>query len=106
MKSFRRLVRISAVSLVALMLMMSSCVDQQPVTEGDPNITALENELRESFPLTDGSTSTRPLDDAFRNAIFGEDHPEAVHTTTYDSFENLINGKCDVIFSVPISEEQ
>jgi phosphate transport system substrate-binding protein len=108
MKYYRTLVRVSAVSLVMimLMLMMASCVSQGPQPEDDPKITALENELRESFPLTDGSTSTRPLDDAFRNAIFGEDHSEAVHTTTYDSFENLINGKCDVIFSVPISEEQ
>ncbi len=57
------------------------------------------------FPVTDGSTSTTNLDKAMRNAILGGDQTVA-HTKTYTSFQNLLEGKCDLIFTTPLSESQ
>ena len=57
------------------------------------------------FPTTDGSTSTTNLDKAVRNAILGGEQTVA-HTKTYTSFDNLLNGKCQLIFTTPLSEAQ
>ena len=57
------------------------------------------------FPMTDGSTSTTNLDKAVRNAILGGEQTVA-HTKTYTSFDNLLNGKCQLIFTTPLSEVQ
>lgn len=57
------------------------------------------------FPKTDGSTSTTNLDNAIRSAVLGGEQ-SAVHTTTYTSFENLLIGECELIFTTPLSEAQ
>ncbi|MBQ3258765.1 MAG: substrate-binding domain-containing protein, partial [Oscillospiraceae bacterium] len=57
------------------------------------------------FPITDGSTSTTNLDKAVRNAILGGEQTIA-HTKTYTSFQNLLNGKCELIFTTPLSDSQ
>lgn len=57
------------------------------------------------FPKTDGSTSTTNLDSAIRSAVLGGEQ-KAVHTKTYTSFENLLGGKCELIFTTPLSEAQ
>ncbi|MBR2895967.1 MAG: substrate-binding domain-containing protein [Oscillospiraceae bacterium] len=57
------------------------------------------------FPITDGSTSTTNLDKAIRNAILGGDQTVA-HTKTYTSFRNLLDGKCELIFTTPLSASQ
>ena len=57
------------------------------------------------FPNTDGSTSTTNLDKAVRNAILGGEQSVA-HTKTYTSFQNLLNGKCELIFTTPLSDSQ
>ena len=57
------------------------------------------------FPKTDGSTSTTNLDNAIRSAVLGGKQSVA-HTKTYTSFENLLLGKCDLIFTTPLSEAQ
>ena len=57
------------------------------------------------FPTTDGSTSTTNLDKAVRNAILGEEQTVA-HTKTYTSFDNLLNGKCQLIYTTPLSDTQ
>ncbi len=66
--------------------------------------------LRENFPTIDGSTSLKPLDAAVRAGVFGIPYEEAyaqvTHTTTYGSFYNLLDGKVDMIYSVPFSEDQ
>ena len=65
---------------------------------------------KENFPLTDGSTSTIPLDAGIRAALFNlsqaQTESEITHTTTHKSFERLLNGEVDAIFTVPISAEQ
>ncbi|MDF2685948.1 MAG: ABC-type phosphate transport system, periplasmic component, partial [Clostridia bacterium] len=66
--------------------------------------------LQQYFPKADGSTSTIPLEAAFRSVILGipveEAENQVSHATTYGSFYNLMNGECDVIFSTPLSQEQ
>lgn len=66
--------------------------------------------LREDFPVIDGSTSLIPLEAGVRADIFGISVDEAteqvVHSSTWGSFYNLLNGTCDVIFTCPLSEEQ
>lgn len=64
----------------------------------------------DDLPRMDGSTSTIPLEAGIRAALFGISQAEAElqvkHSTTYGSFYNLIDKKCDLIFSVPLSENQ
>ena len=82
----------------------------EPTAEELARAKQLEEILRNNLPKMDGSTSTIPLEGGIRAALFdvSQEVAEAsvVHSTTYGSFDNLINGKCDVIFSTPISEEQ
>lgn len=67
-------------------------------------------ELRQNLPVMDGSTSLIPLEAGIRAAIFDifieEATKEARHSTTWDAFYHLLNGSVDLIFSVPLSEEQ
>lgn len=64
----------------------------------------------ENFPKLDGSTSAIPLDAGIYASLFGMTQEDAelltVHSTTHQSFEKLINGEVDGIYTVPISEEQ
>lgn len=57
------------------------------------------------FPKTDGSTSTTNLDNAIRSAILGGEQ-KVSHTKTYTSFENLLSGNCELIFTTPLSDAQ
>ena len=57
------------------------------------------------FPITDGSTSTINLDKAVQSAILGGEQTVS-HSKTYTAFYNLLDGKCDLIFTTPLSESQ
>lgn len=57
------------------------------------------------FPKTDGSTSTTNLDNAVRSAVLGGEQKTA-HSKTYTSFDNLLKGNCELIFTTPLSEAQ
>lgn len=57
------------------------------------------------FPITDGSTSTINLDKAVRSAILGGEQTVS-HSKTYTAFYNLLDGKCDLIFTTPLSVSQ
>ena len=57
------------------------------------------------FPKTDGSTSTTNLDSAIRSAVLGGEQ-KVSHTKTYTSFENLLSGNCELIFTTPLSDAQ
>ena len=122
--------RIIAV-LLALVMLLCGCAPQQEkisqpessesnFVESTPEQSAPEQSapevseeiafLRENFPRIDGSTSLIPLEAGVRTAIFGKSFDEAqkevVHSTTWGSFKNLLEGKADLIFSTPISDEQ
>lgn len=62
------------------------------------------------LPTMDGSTSATPLEIGLKSQYLGITYDKAEelveHTTTHQSFERLINGEVDMIFSVPISVEQ
>ena len=79
--------------------------------ESFTEITEIINELPSFFPedfvfpKTDGSTSTTNLDNAIRNAILGGEQ-KVSHTKTYTSFENLLSGNCELIFTTPLSDAQ
>lgn len=82
----------------------------EPTEEEKERTKELENILKANLPIMDGSTSTIPLEGGIKSALFGitQEKAEAgiVHSTTYGSFDNLIEGKCDIIFSTPLSEKQ
>ena len=84
----------------------TSSVPEEPA-EIPENITEL---LREDFPKIDGSTSLIPLEAGIRAEIFEKTIEEATkdvfHSTTWGSFNNLIDGTVDMIFSVDLSENQ
>lgn len=77
-----------------------------PVETVDPVIQT----LRENLPVMDGSTSLIPLEAGIRSALFDISIEEAtkdvLHTSSWNSFYNLLNGTAHMVFSVPLSEEQ
>ncbi len=64
----------------------------------------------EKMPITDGSTSTYPLDVAIHAQVLGISKEEAEgmvkHTKTYESLIHLVNGECELIFRTPMSETE
>ena len=68
------------------------------------------NETITDFPRMDGSTSATPLEAGLRSVLYDVSYHEALeqvsHTTTHQSFDRLISGEVDLIFTVPISKEQ
>ena len=86
--------------------------EEEPEPSDEPETAGPEHlsYLREDFPLIDGSTSLIPLEAGIRAEIFGKTIEEATldvsHSTTWDSFRNLLAGEVDMIFSVDLSEQQ
>ena len=82
----------------------------EPITATSPEETAEPVTVGSELPRMDGSTSAAPLEIGLKSGFLGIPYNEAKelvsHTTTHDSFKRLINGEVDLIFSVPISEEQ
>ena len=82
----------------------------EPTEEEILRAKNLANLLRNDLPKMDGSTSTIPLEGGILASLFDLTQEEAeagvVHSTTYGSFDNLMEDKCDIIFSTPLSEEQ
>lgn len=68
------------------------------------------DDLRANLPLMDGSTSMIPLEAGIRAALFDKSIEDATldvsHSSTWGSFWNLLHGDVDLIFSVPLSQEQ
>lgn len=81
-----------------------------PTEQEEPKQPQETVSLGENLPKMDGSTSLIPLEAGVRAALCGISMEEATkqvaHTTTHDSFYHLLNREVDLIFSVPISEEQ
>ena len=105
-------------AIILTLLLLCGCEPQQEeISQPESSSAVIEPEvseeiafLRENFPRIDGSTSLIPLEAGIRAAIFGKSFDEAqkdvVHSTTWGSFYNLLEGKADMIFSTPISAEQ
>lgn len=64
----------------------------------------------DNLPRMDGSTSAIPLEAGLKAQLldvkYGEAKELVSHTKTHESFERLLNGEVDLIFSVPISADQ
>jgi phosphate transport system substrate-binding protein len=76
-------------------------------------ITVSENpapEADKTFPIIDGSTSTIALDAYFRSKILdispNQARRQTNHNKTFEAFENLVNGRADIVLSVPLAKEQ
>lgn len=61
-----------------------------------------------TYPRIDGSTATIPLSEAFKAEFLGKDlnSVSVDHNTTHYAYENLINGKADLILVTYPSEEE
>lgn len=72
--------------------------------------TAEEKTDIKGLPEMDGSTSAIPLEAGLKSELLGISYTEAKelvkHTKTHESFQRLLSGEIDLIFSVPISDEQ
>ncbi len=88
----------------------NSSLSNEKEQNGEDETEKLESILKSNLPVMDGSTSTIPLEAGIKAALFGISQEKAeaavAHSTTYGSFDNLIAGKCDIIFSTPLSQEQ
>lgn len=82
----------------------------EPTQEELERANYLAQILRKNLPKMDGSTSTIPLEAGILSSLFdlSSEAAEAsvVHSTTYGSFDNLMDNKCDIIFSTPLSKAQ
>ena len=118
----------SICTLLALCLILSglsgcggAAVPTEPATEPTAESTApsetvspfpeeILETLRQNLPVMDGSTSLIPLEAGIRAALYGKTLEEATadvrHSSTWSAFYNLLEGYADLIFSVPLSEEQ
>ncbi len=63
-----------------------------------------------NMPVMDGSTSAIPLETGFKSRMLGISYTDAKsivkHHKTHESFQMLLSGENDMIFTVPISESQ
>ena len=68
-----------------------------------PRPLAVEWGFDEAMPVIDGSTSTYPYTQALYSILFSNStrHPQfpVAHSTSYASYENLMNGTVDVLFA-------
>ncbi|MBP0978118.1 MAG: substrate-binding domain-containing protein, partial [Oscillospiraceae bacterium] len=64
----------------------------------------------DNLPVMDGSTSAIPLEAGFKSRVLAIPYDEAYdmveHHKTHESFDMLLSGENDMIFTVPISESQ
>ncbi|MBQ5989656.1 MAG: substrate-binding domain-containing protein [Oscillospiraceae bacterium] len=64
----------------------------------------------ENMPVMDGSTSAIPLEAGFKSRMLGKNYVKSsnyvTHHKTHEAFDMLLSGETDMIFTVPISEEQ
>ena len=91
-------------------LVESDSIYYEPAEEEILRAEELANLLRSDLPKMDGSTSTIPLEGGILASLFDVSQEDAeasvVHSTTYGSFDNLMEDKCDIIFSTPLSQTQ
>ncbi len=83
-------------------------IDPEPNNEPEAIETPVFDE--KTLPLLDGSTATIPLSEGIVQVLLGYDAADAQdfvkHNTTHNAYVNLIDGKCDLIFVTPPSEDE
>ena len=99
-------------AVVMTVLLFAACKNTRPEdpVPSDAEKDAETEFLRQHFPRIDGSTSLIPFEAGIRAAVFGismeEAEKQVKHSTTWGSFYNLMERSVDMIFSVPLSEQQ
>ena len=79
----------------------------QVVSLKEPSTLKIENDL----PIIDGATALYPVYAAFAQAVYPEKEylqydSEVMSNRTGEAYENLVNGRADIIFVVAPSEQQ
>jgi ABC-type phosphate transport system substrate-binding protein len=84
--------------------------EENTYTEPEPETEPEPKPEPAPLPKIDGSTSTIALDYYFRSKIrdisLWDAKRETIHNKTFEAFENLVNGKTDIVLSVPLAKEQ
>lgn len=84
---------------------IADCIILKSVLLGDTKIWSGHN-----MPVMDGSTSAIPLEAGFKAKMLGINYTDAKtlvnHHKTHESFQMLLSGENDMIFTVPISDSQ
>ena len=87
--------------------MFSACSNQE---KEETDTVKTPSFTEDTFPRLDGSTATIPLSEGIVSALLVKSADEAQkfvnHNKTHAAYENLIDGKCDLIFVTPPSEEE
>ena len=87
--------------------MFSACSNQE---KEETDTVKTPSFTEDTFPRLDGSTATIPLSEGIVSALLGKSADEAQkfvnHNKTHAAYEKLIDGKCDLIFVTPPSEEE
>lgn len=105
----------SDITVTAEAVILSVTTTAQPASEESSEPAPETAETAEPvpeklIPVMDGSTSAIPLEAGLRAERLGISYAEAMaqveHTKTHTSFQRLLDGEVDLIFTVPISEEQ
>lgn len=81
-----------------------------PETSETDEPAAAQDEQEDPLPAMDGSTSAIPLEAGIRAKLLGISYKDALelvnHSKTHIAFQNLLDGTVDLIYTVPISDEQ
>ncbi len=106
-KPIRRMILICIVVLAVPVL--AGCTPTGPESGGDGQEVSLHF-TPEEYPRVDGSTLTIPFSEAVGAAVMDLPIAEArqyiLHNTTHNAYVNLIEGRADIIFVTPPSEEE
>ena len=106
-KPIRRMILICIVVLAVPVL--AGCTPTGPESGGDGQGASLHF-TSEEYPRVDGSTLTIPFSEAVGAAVMDLPIAEArqyiLHNTTHNAYVNLIEGRADIIFVTPPSEEE
>lgn len=97
---------------VLTLILLAACGTFQPSAPPeapDPAVN-VPDFTAETLPRLDGSTATIPLSEGIVKSLLGYDAAQAqefvYHNTTHNAYVNLIDGRCDLIFVTPPSEEE
>lgn len=82
----------------------------QPTEEETKRANELANKLKNQIPTINGGVDTIPLEGAIYAKLLGTSELNAEmkisHTTEAEAFKDLLAGRCEVIFSSALIEEQ
>lgn len=97
---------------VLTLILLAACGTFQPSAPPETSDPAVNvpDFTAETLPRLDGSTATIPLSEGIVKSLLGYDAAQAqefvYHNTTHNAYVNLIDGRCDLIFVTPPSEEE